>query len=195
MKSPVSARSKIIRLTLTAMMIALFVVLSMVPSELSWASLVGLVCAFLLGPVETVTVVLCGSFIEQLWYGLNWYSLLWMLPWALFGLVCGLGAYLARKKPRIWKTVLIILAAELTLNVANTTVLCLLGYVTIDFSQAFHLIVWAYLLRMPHALIRSVLSSIAIPLLIPPLRRVLDKHLMTGGAKSKSNHSKQDPSR
>ena len=194
MKSPVSARSKIVRLTLTAMMIALFVVLSMVPSELSWASLVGLVCAFLLGPVETVTVVLCGSFIEQLWYGLNWYSLLWMLPWVLFGLVCGMGAYLTRKNARVWKTVLVIFAAELTLNVANTTVLCLLGYVTIDFSQAFYLIVWAYLLRMPHALIRSVLSSIAIPLLIPPLRRVLNKHLMTNtgkiGSQKESENSK-----
>lgn len=179
MKNPVSARLNAVRITLTAMMIALFAVLSLVPSEVSWASLVGLLCAFLFGPIETLTVVLCGSFIEQLWYGISWYSLLWMLPWALFGLCCGLGAYRIRssnsKHAAVW-TVVIIVISELLLNVANTTVLCYMGYVTIDFSQAPYLILWAYLLRMPHALIRAVLSSVAVPLLLPPLRRALQKH-------------------
>lgn len=188
MKSPVSARSKIIRLTLTAMMIALFVVLSMVPSELSWASLVGLICAFLLGPVETLTVVVCGSFIEQMWYGLNWYALLWMLPWVLFGLCCSFGAYMLRSFSK-WKgtafTVLVIVLSELLLNVANTSVLCYMGYVMIDFSQAPHLVIWAYLLRMPHALIRSALSSIAIPLLLPPLRRALWKNMNEANSPSR----------
>lgn len=183
MKSTVSLRSNILRLTLNAMLIALFVVLSMVPSEISWASLVALICAFLLGPAQTLTVVVCGSFIEQLWYGINWYALLWMLPWILFGLACGFGALWARKNPKVWKTVLVVVVSEILLNVANTSVLCFMGYVTIDFSQAPYLILWAYLLRMPHALIRSVLSSVAIPLLVPPLRRVLDKHAVASALK------------
>lgn len=188
MKSSVSLRSKILRLTLSAMMIALFVALSLVPSEISWASLVALVCAFLLGPLETLTVVICGSFIEQMWYGLNWYALLWMLPWVLFGIVCGFGALWANKNAKVWKTVLVVIVSEILLNVANTSVLCFFGYVAIDFSQAPHLIIWAYLLRMPHALIRSALSAIAIPLLIPRLRRVLSRHM----AVSSKNDSKKE---
>lgn len=188
MKRSVSLRSNVLRLTLSAMMIALFVVLSMVPSEISWASLVALVCAFLLGPAETMTVVIFGSLIEQMWYGLNWYALLWMLPWVLFGICCGFGALWSRRSPKVWKTILVVVASEIILNVANTSVLCYFGYVAIDFSQAPHLIIWAYLLRMPHALIRSALSAVAIPLLIPRLRRVLSRHM----AISPKNDSKKE---
>lgn len=173
--NPVSARSKIYRIALDAMLIAIFVILSMVPSEISWASLPVFVCAFLLGPADAVVIAVCGSFIEQLWYGINATTVLWMLPWALFSLFVGLMAFAIRKKTRVWKMIVIIVIAELLLNLANTTVLCFLGYLSLDFSAELGALLLLYLGRMPQAIIRAVLSSVAVPLLIPPLRKALSR--------------------
>ena len=179
MKNPVSARSKIYRLSLDAMLIAIFVALSMVPSEISWASLPVLLCAFLLGPADVIAITLRGSFIEQMWYGLNFTSVIWMLPWALFALFVGFGARLARKDLKTWKIVLVVVCAELLLNIGNTSALLYFGYVSVDpssFSAGLPLTLVAvltYIVRMPHAVIRAVLSSVAIPLLLPPLRKAL----------------------
>lgn len=175
MNSPVSARAKIYRIAIDAMLIAIFVILSMVPSEISWASLPVLLCAFLISPVDAITVAIFGSFIEQLWYGINYTTVLWMLPWALFGCFVGLGAYVVRKHPRVWKTVVIIVCGEILLNLANTTVLCSLGFLSLDFSASLGALVLLYITRMPQAIIRAVLSSIVIPLLLPPLRRALNR--------------------
>ncbi len=175
MKNPLASRSKIYRIALIAMLVAIHVILGLVPSELSWQSLPVLICAFLLGPVDTVTVAVMGSFIEQIRYGLNFAAIFWMLPWLVFGVVAGLLAWWSRRgNERIWKIVLAIIVSELVLNVANTTALVGFGFVSMDFS-APHLVVWAYVLRMPQAIIRAILSSFVIPLLIRPLRRTLER--------------------
>ncbi len=181
MKNSLSARSKIYRITLDAMLIAIFVILSLVPSEISWASLPVILCAFLIGPVDTVVIALCGSFVEQMWYGLSFASIIWMLPWALFSLFVGLAAFFARKNEKVWKIVLICVLGELLLNVANTSALLYFGYVHVDpasFAEDLPLglvVVLTYVVRMPHAIIRAILSSVAIPLLMPPLRRALGR--------------------
>lgn len=175
MQSPVSARSKIYRLVLDAMFLAIFVLLSLVPSEISWASLPVLLCAFLIGPVDAVTVALCGSFIEQMGYGLNAASIVWMLPWLAFGLFAGLGAALIRRDPKPWKMVPVIVAAELILNLSNTLALLYFGYVAIDFQAGPVVVITAFIVRMPHAVIRAILSSVALPLLLPPLKKQLEK--------------------
>lgn len=179
MNDPVSARKKIYRLSLDAMLVAIYVVLSLVPSEISWASLPVLICAFLLRPVDAIAVTLCGSFIEQLWYGFNITSLIWMLPWAVFAVFAGFGAVWVRKKPRLWSTILIIVCAELLLNVGNTSALLYFGYATVDpsrFAEGLSMpivFLLTYIVRMPHAVVRAVLSSVVIPLLLPPLKKVL----------------------
>lgn len=181
MNDPVSARKKTYQLALDAMLVAIYVVLSLVPSEISWASLPVLICAFLLRPVDAIAITLCGSFIEQLWYGLNVTSLIWMAPWAVFAVFAGFGAAWVRKNPRVWKMVLVIVCAEILLNVGNTSAQLYFGYVSIDpsrFAEGLPMPVIAvltYLLRMPHAIIRAVLSSVVIPILLPPLRKVLAK--------------------
>ena len=175
MKSPVSARPKIYRIAMVAMFIAIHVILSMVPSEISWASLPVLVCAFLLGPIDTVTVAVIGSFIEQLQYGINVATIFWILPWLIFGLVAGFLAWFIRRgDERVWKIVVVVAVSELVLNIANTTALLGFGYVAVDFS-APHLVLLAFLVRMPHAIIRAVLSSVVIPLLVRPLRRTVER--------------------
>ena len=175
MKNPIFARAKIYRIALDAMFLAIFVVLSLVPSELSWASLAALLCAFLVGPVDVLVVVLCGSFVEQMTYGLSFASVIWMLPWLVFGLVAGLGAYLVRRNPKPWKMIPVIVLSELLLNVANTLALLYFGYAVIDFQAGPLVVIGAFLARMPHAVVRALLSSVAMPLLLPPLKKQLDK--------------------
>ena len=89
--------------------------------------------------------------------------------------------FFARKNEKVWKIILIIVFAELLLNVGNTSALLYFGYVSIDpasFSAGLPMwtvAVLTYVVRMPHAVIRAVLSSIAVPLLLTPLRKVLER--------------------
>ena len=178
MKSPVSARSKVFRLVLNALFIALFFVISTyltvkLPTvELSLSSLPILLCAFLLGPVDALAVALCGSFLEQMMYGLTPTAPLWMLPVVLQALFAGILGWMIRKSPRLWKQMVIIVAAELLLNFANTYVLYLCGYIMAEIQSPV-LIIVGFLTRTPVACVRAVLSCILIPLLLPPLRKFL----------------------
>ena len=181
MSRPVSARSHVYRITLDAMFVAIFVTLSMVPSQLSWATLPALLCAFLLGPIDVLAVVTIGSLIEQIWYGLSFQSIFWMLPWIAFGIVIGLFAWLCQKYPKIWLMIIGIVCAEILLSVANTSVLLRFGYVMVDPTKfpttvpLWLVTVLTYILRMPQGIIRAVLSSVIVPLLVPPLRRAMAK--------------------
>ncbi len=182
MKNPVFARKKIYRVSFDAMLLAINVVMNVaVPSELSWASLPVLVCAFVMRPADTVAVAVIGSFIEQLFYGLNVTTGAWMLPWLIFSLYVGFGAAWARRRESTLLTVFVIASGEILLNICNTSVLLALGFIVFDpttFVPWLPLPLAAvafYLARMPQAVVRAVLSSVALPLLMPPLRRVLAK--------------------
>ncbi len=173
-KSSFSARSALYRMTLNAMFIAVHVVMGLVPSEFSWQSLPVLLCAFLLTPGDAVTVAVIGSFIEQLHYGIGFGTIVWILPWAVFGAVAGFGAYFIRHSRHVWLKVAVIIVSEVVLNLCNTAALCYFGYVTLDVSSVW-LVVMAFIVRMPHALIRAGLSSVVVPLLLPPLKKVLKR--------------------
>ncbi len=181
-----SFRSTAYRLTLDAMFVAINVAFGMLPSEISWQSLPVLLCAFLMRPGDAIAVSLLGSFIEQMRYGLNFMSLFWMLPWALFGLVAGFGAMWCRKNPKffsqLFKSIVLIVACELLLNFSNTAVLLYLGYLVMDASSLW-LVLGGFLLRTPLALIRAVLSSVTVPLLLPPLRKQLEGVVYTRSPK------------
>lgn len=170
-----SNHAKVRRLVLDAMLVAFHILWAFVPSEFSWQSLPVLLCAFLVGPWDAVIVATLGSFVEQMYYGLSFASLIWMLPWVVFGLFVALLSFLVQKRPRTWKTVVIIVLAELVLNVANTTALCYFGYLSADLSAPFSVLLLLYLGRLAQALIRAVLSAVVIPILLPPLRKVLSR--------------------
>ncbi len=183
MKGPVSARSKIYRIALDAVLLAVNVVMNVaVPSEFSWASLPVLLCAFLMRPADAVAVATIGSFIEQLFYGLNYTTVFWMLPWVVFSLYVGIGASLARRSRHFFWTIFVLVTGELLLNICNTTALLGFGYVHIDpsaFSSGLPMplvAILTYIVRMPQAAIRAVLSAVVVPLLLPPLRRVLSRY-------------------
>ncbi len=174
MSSIRSSRRVIYRLTLDAMFVALNVLFGLLPSEISWQSLPVLLAAFLFSPGDAVTVAVLGSFIEQIRFGLSAVSLLWMMPWLVVGLFAGLGAYVLRRHERVWKIVLVVVISELLLSTCNTVALLATGSLLLDLSSPW-LIVVAFATRIPQALIRSILSAVVVPLLLPPVRRALAK--------------------
>ncbi len=170
-----ASRSVLYRLTLDAMFLAIYVVFSIgIPSQISWASLPILLCAFLLSPGDTVAIATIGSFIEQLTYGLGVTTIFWMLPWVAFALCAGLGAALVRRRERLWKMITVIVVSELLLSLCNSIALFGLGFAILDMSSPW-MILLGFVTRMPQGVIRAVVSSVVIPILLPPVRRVLAK--------------------
>ncbi|MBQ8432297.1 MAG: ECF transporter S component [Clostridia bacterium] len=183
MQSPVSARSKIYRIVLDALFVALYVILGTFLSfkipgaiQISVSTLPILLCAFLFRPSDAVAVAVVGNFLEQVIdpspYGFAT-LLIWLIPGALTALVASMGARrasaAASPKTAAVLTVVTIVCAEFLLTVLNTGALYLDGYLLGYSVKALHLLLPT---RLLNALVRSVLSCVLVPLLLPTLRRV-----------------------
>ena len=184
MHGPISARSKSYRITSDALFVALYVILSTYLSfkipglfQISISTLPILLCSFLFGPADAVAVAVLGTFLEQVIdpspYGFATLPL-WLIPGAVQALIAGLGAQriakLTSKKIALIATVAVITTAELSLTLLNTGALYLDGYLLGYPVKALHLLLPTRLLNM---LVRCILSSVIVPLLLPPLKRVL----------------------
>lgn len=186
------------RLVTNAMLAAVCMVLCLfkIPLgvvEISLSSLPVLLCAFLFGPVDAMAVALCGSFIEQLHFGISPTAPLWIAPLVLMGLVAGLFAVLINrlKVSRVQWIVAVVIAvviSEAVLTAANTAALYLdakiVGYT-----------VKALLLILPTRLInfamRATITSVAMVLLLPKLRKAVDKlQIRTKGKKQTETENK-----
>lgn len=173
-------RSDIYRICLDAMFVAIYVLLATVLTvktpvlEISWASLPILLCAFLFSPVDALTVALCGSFLEQVFsqYGLMATTPVWMAPIVLQAAIASFLAWIfCRKEWKVWKAVVIIVISEVFLTAANAGALVFdayifdyLAYLSIDIPM-----------RLLNGGIRTALSCVAIPLIVPQLKRILKK--------------------
>ena len=177
MKNPVSARTRIYRLVLNALFVAIYVVFSVFLAfkgktiEISWASLPILLCAFLFSPADAIAVAICGSFLEQLLspYGLSATTPLWMLPVVLQAALASIAVYLARRHMRVWKMAVIIVASELLLTVANIAV----SYVDAILFDYLEYLAIDIPLRLLNGGLRAVISCVLIPLLLIPLHKAL----------------------
>ncbi len=167
-----SSRSMLYRMALNAMLIALNAVMGLMPSEVSLQSLPVLVAACLLSPGDAVAVAVLGSFIEQLHYPLGLGSVLFLLPWLVYGLAIGFGARIIRRRERVWKIIALMVCAELLLNICNSTVLFSLGYAVLDLSSP-RLFLLGFVLRMQYVPFRLFVYAVVVPLLLPPVRRAL----------------------
>lgn len=92
------------RMAIIAVMSALYIVLGLISINLgvikiTFASITTITVAVLLGPIESMSVALVGSFIEQfiLGYGLTPTTILWMLPPIIKAGLYGLVAVIYRK--------------------------------------------------------------------------------------------------
>ena len=189
MNRSVSARKHVYRLTLDAMFVALYVILGTFLSfklpgaiQISFSTLPILLCAFLLHPLDAVAVAVGGNFLEQVLdpspYGFAT-LLLWLIPGAVQALIAGFGSLQIEKKIKaeqkstaLLATVLVLVCAEIALTTLNTVTLYLDGALLGYSVKALHLLLPMRLLNLA---VRTVLSCILVPLLLPPLRRVLAK--------------------
>ena len=150
--------------------------------QISFSTLPILLCAFLLHPLDAVAVAVVGNFLEQVLdpspYGFAT-LLLWLIPGAVQALIAGFGSLQIEKKIKaeqkstaLLATVLVLVCAEIALTTLNTVTLYLDGALLGYSVKALHLLLPMRLLNLA---VRTVLSCILVPLLLPPLRRVLAK--------------------
>ena len=114
------------QLALNAVFAALFVILAFISVgtndfKASFESLATLMAGITMGPLAGLLVGLIGEFIYQLiQYGLDPTTVLWLIPYA----VCGLVAGLIEKKGELdnKKLIIIVVVCEILLTVLNTPV-------------------------------------------------------------------------
>ena len=186
MKDPISARSKIYRLAMNALFVALYVILGTFLSfkipgavQISFSTVPILLCAFLFSPVDAVTVAVLGTFLEQILdpspYGFMTLPM-WLIPGAMLALVASLGAMRVRRtksvRAAVLLTVVTVACAEVLLTVLNTGALYIDGYLLKYSVKALHLLLPT---RALNCLVRATISCVLCLALVPPLRRQLTK--------------------
>ena len=182
--NPASARSKILRITLDALFVALYVILGTVLSfkipgaiQISVSTVPILLCAFLFSPADAAAVALLGTLLEQILdpspYGFATLPM-WLIPGVAMALLAALGARLCRRVEKkhvaAVLTCVTIICAELLLTLLNTGALYIDGYLLGYSVKAIHLLLPA---RLLNCLVRCVTSSLLVNLLLLPLRRAL----------------------
>jgi len=186
MKSSFSARQNLYRMTLDALFVALYVVLSTFASfkipgavQISFSTLPILLAAFLFRPVDAVGIALLGTFVEQVIdpspYG--FFTLpMWLIPGAVMALLASLGAWRIRKVSSKGLAVVLIcvtiVCAEMLLTALNTVALYIDGALLNYAVKALNLLLP---MRILNGLVRAVISCVLIPLLLPPLKKALAK--------------------
>ena len=143
--------------------------------KVTFESLPVFLAALLFGPVNGALVGGVGTLIYQfLRYGLTLTTPLWILPYALAGLVVGLFARHWKYTPTPRQTLLLVVFAELMITALNTGVLYidskLFGY----YSPAF--LFGSLGLR----LVICVVKSVAFGLLLPALTKMEHRALRPG---------------
>lgn len=186
MHNSFSARSNIYRMTLDALFVAIFVVLGTFASfkipgaiQISLSTVPLLLGAFFLRPVDAVGVALLGTFVEQVIdpspFGFVTLPM-WLIPNTLMVLCACLSASQIRKLPsgklRVILMVITIVLCEFLLTALNTTALYIDGAILGYDVKALHLLLPG---RLLNALVRAVISSVTVPLLLPPLNQALAK--------------------
>ena len=179
---PQSQRAAVIRLTTDAMLAAVYIVLASFLSlnlpftQISLSSFPILLCAFLFGTGDAVAVALCGSFVEQVLYGLSPTAPLWMLPPILMALAAGLPAWLFRRlsgrEMKLWQVITVAVVGEVFLTVANTAVLYLDARIVGYPVKALAVLLPTRLLNCG---LRAVCTTALTVLLLPLMRNLTGK--------------------
>ena len=175
-----TSRPLIYRLTIDAMLAAVYVLLAHFFAvnlgfiTLSWSTLPLLLVAFLFGMSDALCVAFIGSLVEQLLYGLDATTPIWLLIPILFAAVAALGSKITRKNKSAVVLVVVIVVCELLYTLINSAGIVLGDTV---YSGSFSSALLATLSRMPARLancaVRAVLSAVTLPLLLPQIRKAL----------------------
>ena len=166
------------QMTTDAILAAMCAVLGMISLDfgnlkITFESLPIIIGALLFGPIDGLAIGGIGTLIYQLLrYGVSATTLLWMLPYALCGLV--VGAY-AKKNDfdlSMKKLCFIVIISELMVMLLNTGVM----YIDIKIYgyYAFAYIFGTFVIRFVISMAKSFVFTAIIPLLLKPIKRVID---------------------
>lgn len=193
-------RAAVVRLTTDAMLTAVYIVLASLLSvnlpfaQISLSSFPLLLCAFLFGTGDAVAVALCGSFVEQVLFGLSPTAPLWMLPPILMAFAAGLAVWLLRRltgrEPNLWQIITITVVGEVLLTVANTAVLYLDARIVGYPVKALTVLLPT---RLLNCCLRAVCTT-ALTVLLLPLMRSLTGKLGLGRTAAASEAQSADAS-
>lgn len=185
MKATRKYRRKTERLVLDAVLAALTLVLGLYLTirvgtaiEVSLTSLPILFAAFLLGPVDALTVALVSSFLKQvILYGVGPTTVVWMLPSVLFALIAGLLAlpirkYAASAPAGIIGLTLLTVLSELIFTIATTAVI----YFDAWFYQYPPKALAVLLpLRLASCALRMMVTTCCVAFLFPRIQKMMSK--------------------
>ena len=177
-------RKQLHRITINAMLAALFVGLSYVAADLgvikfTFAPIAIILAAFLFGPADGFAVALVGATLEQiLKYGISVTLPLWVIPALARGLLVGFGAILFRRfltKSRRTNAIfvgLITVVSSLIVTTLNTPVMYFDAWL-FDYLQYTEILGLALVFRYVSGIICSVLYAAVTILILTPVARAL----------------------
>ena len=165
------------KLTLTAIYIAMFVVLSIYGTldfytlKLTIQNLPIYLGAITLGPVCGAAIGFAGMFINQiLTYPISVTTLLWVLPQTILGLVCGLVFSKFKISFYSIKFWVIIISMQVGLTIITTVVIfvdsIILGYYT------FLYVFGSFIVRIMVSVLVGVLYAVIIPFVLNLVKKI-----------------------
>lgn len=130
-----------------------------------------ILASVMFGPAWGTATALVGAFLSQvISYGLNWNSLLWMVPTVIYALCVALLYLIFKKNENPILLGFEFAISSIVLSVLNTSVSFLCNYIA-DLSNALLKIFLPFKLIM--ALVFAVLFAVIVPPIIKRLRKVI----------------------
>lgn len=180
------------QVTIDAMMAAMCAVLGYLALDTnvikaSFESLPVLVSALLFGPMNGVLVGGIGSFIYQLLrYGVSATTVLWMLPCIASGFIAGQGAKMRNFSLSKVQTVVLVVVSELVFMALNTFTIFVDSKI---YGYYFYGIVTGALgIRLAICVVKAIAYGVILPVLMKPLRQLVDKPQRAAGKMRRQNH-------
>ncbi|MBQ6877376.1 MAG: ECF transporter S component [Oscillospiraceae bacterium] len=166
------------RLVTNAMLIAMYVVLSLVATinagnmKFTLDSLPIIVGAALFGPVDGMLIGLCGSFINQLiTWGLTPTTVLWIIPAGVRGLLIGLYAKHHNFDMSFKQTQFITISSALAVTAVNTLMMFIDSKIYGYYSVAY--VFGGIVPRIIAGIIVAFVFGAVLPHIIKPLKRIV----------------------
>ena len=168
--------SKTFKLVIDAMLAAMVAVLGYISIDatvfkITFESLPIFIGAFLLGPVDGMLIGGVGTLIYQLLrYGFAYTTVLWMLPYIVAGLLCGLIAKSDKFNTSKLKFIVVTLCAELLISVLNTGVIFLDSKINHYYYAG--IILGSLALRIVVAVAKGIVFGAILPYLLSAIKKI-----------------------
>lgn len=168
--------NKTFKLVIDAMLAAMVAVLGYISIDatvfkITFESLPIFIGAFLLGPIDGMLIGGVGTLIYQLLrYGFAYTTVLWMLPYIVAGLLCGLVAKSDKFNTGKIKFIIVTLCAELLISVLNTGVIFLDSKINHYYYAG--IILGSLALRLVVAVAKGIVFGAILPYLLSAIKKI-----------------------